>query len=172
MSAAPDEGPRGFADSFRSEMPRLVLFVMHLGADLSEARDIAQDAFVSALPRWPSIEHPAAYLRTTASREYIRRSSSAAREQPTAEVPDVIANPDALVAKVEFRDQEIRVLVAIRRLPPRQRQVFAWTLDGFTPTEIAHILNVSAGAVRASLLKARRELQRSLLIGQGGEGCE
>jgi RNA polymerase sigma-70 factor (ECF subfamily) len=151
-------------------MPRLVLFVIHLGADLSEAHDIAQEAFVSALPRWSSIERPTAYLRTTANREYIRRSCATTRERPMAEVPDVIANPDPSVAKVEFRDQEIRVLDAVRKLPPRQRQVIAWTLDGFTPAEIADILKVSSGAVRGSILKARRELQLTLHVGRGGEG--
>jgi RNA polymerase sigma-70 factor (ECF subfamily) len=150
-------------------MPRLVLFVIYLGADLNEARDIAQEAFVSALPRWLSIKHPAAYLRKTASREYMRRSYTSVREQLMADVPDVVANPDALVATVEFSDQETRVFDAVRRLPPRQRQVIAWTLDGFTPAEIADILNVSPGAVRGSLLKARRELQQRL---QGGEECE
>jgi RNA polymerase sigma factor (sigma-70 family) len=159
-----------FASFYMSEMPALVAFTMRLGADLNEAHDIAQEAFVNAFPRWLNIAHPRAYLRTSASREFIRRSCNAIREKSVADVPDMLAMPDLSVAKVEFRDQEVRVFQAITGLPERQRQVIAWTLDGFTPAEISAILGVSAGAVRGSLLKARRELKVKLNIAEGGDG--
>ena len=44
----------------------------------------------------------------------------------------------------------------LRALPPRQRQVFALTIEGWTPTEIADMLGIDPAAVRASLKKARR----------------
>ncbi|WP_331767827.1 sigma factor-like helix-turn-helix DNA-binding protein [Embleya sp. NBC_00896] len=40
--------------------------------------------------------------------------------------------------------------------PPRQRQVLAWTLAGFTPSEIAQELGLTSDAVRANLMKGRR----------------
>jgi RNA polymerase sigma-70 factor (ECF subfamily) len=158
-----------FEEYYMREMPKLVAFTMRLGANLSEAADIVQQAFVNAYPQWSVILHPGSYLRTSASREYIRRSYGTIRETPVAELPDTAAAPDLSVAKVEFRDQEIRVFRAINSLPARQRQVIAWTLDGFTPTEIGRILGISAGAVRVSLLKARRELKVRLNITQGGD---
>ena len=54
-----------FAEFYMAEMPRLVAFIMRFGAGLSEANDIAQQAFVNAYPRWPTIRRPAAYLRTS-----------------------------------------------------------------------------------------------------------
>jgi RNA polymerase sigma factor (sigma-70 family) len=157
-----------FAGFYMTEMPKLVGFTMRLGADLSEANDIAQQAFVNAYPRWLTIGHPRAYLRSSVSREFIRRRCNTIRESPVAELPDAAATPDLSVAKVEFRDQEIRIFQAINALPARQRQVITWTLDGFTPTEISRILEIPAGAVRGSLLKARRELKTRLNITQGG----
>jgi RNA polymerase sigma-70 factor (ECF subfamily) len=63
--------------------------------------------------------------------------------------------------------EQARVLQVLRLLPYRQRQVMAWTYDGYTPAEIATFLNLDAGAVRASLHKARETLKRQL-IGEGG----
>jgi len=158
-----------FEEFYMSEMPKLAAFAMRLGANLSEAADIAQQAFVNAYPRWSTILHPAAYLRIAASREFIRRSCATIRETPVAELPDTAAIPDLSVAKVEFRDQEVRVFQAINCLPARQRQVIAWTLDGYMPAEISSILGISAGAVRGNLLKARRQLKVRLKIAQGGD---
>jgi RNA polymerase sigma-70 factor (ECF subfamily) len=50
----------------------------------------------------------------------------------------------------------------IEQLPPRQRQVLAWTYDGATPTEIAEALQISPDAVRANLHKARAAMRRIL----------
>lgn len=157
-----------FAGFYMTEMPKLVAFTIRLGADLSEARDIAQQVFVNAYPRWQTINHPQAYLRSSASREFIRRRCGTIRESPVAELPDAAAMPDLSVAKVEFHDQEIHVFQAINSLPPRQRQVITWTLDGFTPAEISRILQIPAGTVRGSLFKARRELKIRLNFAQGG----
>lgn len=162
------EPPPDFAESFTEEMPSLIGFVIRLGTDPDEARDIAQQAFINAVPRWSLIENPRAYLRTVANREYIRRRRLTAPEMIMAEVPAMTAPPDPAMMKIEFRDQEMRIFDAIRRLPTRQREVIAWTIDGFEPDEIARMLGVSNGAVRGSLFKARRALRQALNISQGG----
>ncbi|MEU4344397.1 sigma factor-like helix-turn-helix DNA-binding protein [Nocardia sp. NPDC023852] len=63
---------------------------------------------------------------------------------------------DLEIAAWEQRHDILRVL---RELPPRQRQVMAWTLADYTPTEIASILPpLTPEAVRSSLRRARRNL--------------
>jgi RNA polymerase sigma factor (sigma-70 family) len=52
------------------------------------------------------------------------------------------------------------VLAALQELPPRQRQVMAWIIDGFGATEIARELGVSPESVRQSYAKARKNLGR------------
>jgi DNA-directed RNA polymerase specialized sigma24 family protein len=46
----------------------------------------------------------------------------------------------------------------MRLLPPRQRQVLAWTFDGFKPSEIAAELGLKPEVVRANLKKARHAI--------------
>ncbi|MFF4402264.1 sigma factor-like helix-turn-helix DNA-binding protein [Streptomyces sp. NPDC001480] len=70
----------------------------------------------------------------------------------TPEPTSLLARPDA-IAEWETRHDALPLL---RRLPPRQRQVLSWTLAGFTPTDIADHLGLSAETVRANLKKARR----------------
>jgi RNA polymerase sigma factor (sigma-70 family) len=53
-------------------------------------------------------------------------------------------------------EQRYDVLRLLDKLPPRQRQVLAWTYEGYTPTEIAEELRLTPEAVRANLYKARQ----------------
>ncbi|MET9444407.1 sigma factor-like helix-turn-helix DNA-binding protein [Streptomyces sp. NPDC006610] len=76
-------------------------------------------------------------------------------EEPVDEVPEptsLLARPDAIAEWEATHD----VLPVLRSLPPRQRQILAWTLAGFTPTDIAELLGLRAETVRANLMKARR----------------
>lgn len=158
-----------FTEFYRQNMPRLTLFIIRLGASFSEASDVAQQAFARAYPKWPSIHNHAAYLWSAAKNELIRRAASNLRETSVAELPDSATTPDLCVRKIEFHQEAISVIHAISSLPPRQREVMAFTLDGFTPKEIAEILGTSPGTVRGSLLKARRELRARLNITQGSD---
>jgi RNA polymerase sigma-70 factor (ECF subfamily) len=158
-----------FSEFYRQDMPKLIAFAMRLGADISEARDVAQQAFVNAYPKWPTIRHRGAYLRTAASRELARRSSNNRRETPVAELPESVETSGPSIEKVELDDEAIGVVRAINGLPGRQREVMAWVLDGYAPAEIAQILGITPGTVRGSLLKARRELKVRLSITQGGD---
>src|SRR5690606_29875874 len=89
------------------------------------------------------------------------RAITEVREEPAEQVPEptpLLPHPDAAM------DWELRhdLLPLLRTLPPRQRQVLAWTLSGFTPAEIAAELRMTSNAVSASLKKARRAATRYL----------
>jgi DNA-directed RNA polymerase specialized sigma24 family protein len=64
----------------------------------------------------------------------------------------LLARPDA----IEEWETRHDTLPMLRSLPPRQRQVLAWSLAGFTPGDIAEHLDLPADTVRANLRKARR----------------
>ena len=53
-------------------------------------------------------------------------------------------------------DQAQQVIAVLRALPPRQRQVLALTIDGWSPAEISELLGIGPAAVRSNLMKARR----------------
>jgi RNA polymerase sigma-70 factor (ECF subfamily) len=61
---------------------------------------------------------------------------------------------------VELEDLEQRhhILSLVRKLPPKQAQVMALTLDGATPAEIAVTLRCTSDQVRSNLRLARRKL--------------
>lgn len=147
-----------FASCYARELPGLVWFVMSLGAGAEAAADAAQSAFTDAFPVWPSIQHPHAWLRRVAQRAYYRR---AAREIPVESPPDR-PGPLPTASAAELHDEARAVHTALACLPPKQRQVMAWSIDGYSPAEIAAELAADPAAVRQNLAKARKNLKRRL----------
>jgi RNA polymerase sigma factor (sigma-70 family) len=149
-----------FADCYARDMAGLIWFVMSLGATAEVAADVAQSAFADAFPVWPTIRHPRAWLRRVAERGYYRRGS---RETPV-ESPPERPGPLPTASAAELRDEARTVLAALAALPPKQRQVMAWCVDGYSPAEIARELGADPAAVRQNLAKARKNLKQLLGI--------
>ncbi|MER5810054.1 sigma-70 family RNA polymerase sigma factor [Streptomyces sp. NPDC002033] len=142
-----------FSAFYRATVRPLVAFLINQGAGVHAAADIAQETMTNAYRRWSDLYEPRAWAYTVASRALLRRLSDVA-EDPVEEVPEptsLLARPDA-IAEWEARH---RVVPLLRSLPPRQRQVLAWTLAGFTPGDIADQLGLPNETVRANLRKAR-----------------
>jgi RNA polymerase sigma factor (sigma-70 family) len=152
-----------FVAGYAKELPSLVWFVMSLGASPHDAADVAQSAFVEAFPTWVAIRHPRAWLRQVAGRIYYRRLDRA--ELPLETIPEC-QGPISSATAVELRDEAQAVLAALADLPPKQRQVMAWSIDGFSPAEIASALGVDPASVRQNLAKARRNLKQNLGIAE------
>ncbi|MFL9658665.1 RNA polymerase sigma factor [Streptomyces sp. PB17] len=156
-----------FSAFYRATVRSLVGFLVNQGAGVHVAADIVQDTMLSAYERWDTIDHPRAWVHTVSSRTLLRRIASC-EEQPVEQVPEptsLLASPDAIEAWVAGHD----LLPLLRSLPPRQRQVLAWTLSGFTPGDIAEQLGMSDDAVRASLYKARRAVAGAMKAREEGQ---
>lgn len=143
-----------FSTFYRAMMSALVGFLVNQGASPPLATDIAQDTMMAAYRNWAEIRLPKPWVHTVASRALLRRITDT-REAPFAEIPEatsLLPEPD------RFAEWELRhdLQGLLMKLPPRQRQVLAWTFNGFTPSEIALQLGMTNDAVRASLRKARR----------------
>jgi RNA polymerase sigma-70 factor (ECF subfamily) len=165
--ARPTQPAVDFNAFYQEFVPTLVAFLLWQGAGLHDAADIAQDTMTRAYQYWERIEHPYAWARTVASRAYARRIASIEEEHPVDEVPET--SPllsDIDVAAFAERHVVLRVLAL---LPPRQRQVMAWTYDGYKPAEIAEELKIRPEAVRSNLRKARRALARHLATAEGAD---
>jgi len=154
-------GPRNveFAQFFRAEHSKLIRFVMAAGAGGDEAAEIAQVTFVKAFESWDVIRVPRAWIRRVAVNELTAARQAARRQTPHATLPDAPV-PVSTALAVELTEEARQVLAALRELPPRQRQVMAWIIDGFGATEIARELGVSPESVRQSYAKARKNLGR------------
>ncbi len=82
---------------------------------------------------------------------------ASAREEPAEHVPELTPLLPAASA-LDILEQRHVVLRLLNTLPSRQRQVLAWTLDGYSSTEVAAELAMKSAAVRANLKQARRAL--------------
>jgi RNA polymerase sigma-70 factor (ECF subfamily) len=146
----------GFNAFYREVARQLVGFLVLQGARLFDAADITQDTLCKAYQRWDELDAPRAWAFRVASRALVRKIASV-REDPIAEVPV----PSPLLrttADLDYWELQHDVIAALDQLPPRQRQVMAWTIYAYTPAEIASELAIKPATVRANLMKARRAL--------------
>ena len=135
------------------------------------AEDIAQDAFLILVRKWPDVRNhpcPKAWLYTVArhlafdtlrgrSREFLRE------EPPDQESAGGTDPSDSYNASAVVRD-------AVGKLPPRQREaVWLFYYQDFAQNEIATIMQIQRGAVGALLFQARKGLA-GLLGWPDGEG--
>jgi RNA polymerase sigma factor (sigma-70 family) len=148
-----------FAEFFRAEHKKLIRFVMAIGASGDEAAEIAQVTFFKAYEGWSGIRSPRAWIRRVAVNELTATRRAARRETPQATLPDAPV-PVSTALAAELTEEARQVLDALQALPPRQRQVTAWIIDGFGAVEIARELGVSPDSVRQSYAKARKNLGR------------
>lgn len=154
-----------FSAFYRMFVPTLVAFLIYQGARPADAAEIVQDTMTKAFQSWEQINHPQAWARRVASRGYARRIASIIEDPveapPEQRVPLLRTDTDA---DTLIERHEVLRLLAL--LPSRQRQVMAWTFDGYHPTDIAEELGMSSDAVRGSLFKARRALAAHLAAGK------
>lgn len=151
-----EETDREFSAFYRSGIRPLVAFLINQGATVHVAADIAQDAMTAAYRRWTDLRSPRAWVHTVASRALVRQFA-ALEEDLVDDLPEptsLLARPDDIAEWESLHT--LRPL--LESLPPRQRQVLAWTFAGFTPADIAtHVGGgLTAETVRANLKKARR----------------
>jgi RNA polymerase sigma factor (sigma-70 family) len=136
-----------FTEFFRAEHRKLIRFVMTLDANSDQAAEIAQATFFKALQAWGTIRNPLAWIRRVAVNELAAARRAAHREAPCATLPDAQVSLSAALA-VELGDEARRVLTVLATLPPKQREVMAWIIDGFSASEIARELGVRPDLVR------------------------
>lgn len=149
-----------FSSFYRRFVPILVAFLLWQGARLPDATDIVQDTMIKTYRRWPEIRQPEAWTRRVAYRAWIRRITKVV-EDPIADPPEhsCLRSPLTNVDEWEQRHEVLRLLDL---LPQRQREVMAWTLQGYSPAAIAYELGITSTVVRASLWKARHTLGKHL----------
>ncbi|QVI19689.1 sigma-70 family RNA polymerase sigma factor [Nocardia tengchongensis] len=169
-----DARPAEFDRFFRRYAPGLVGFLVVQGASIADANEIAQESMIEAYRDWTAIAYPASWIRVVASRKLRHRLKLAARESSLDlllagnEDQRLLSSGDEFTAEesLEAMLTNLDLHRFLQRLPQRQRQILAWTMQGYTPKEIADILHLSPEGVRSSLHKARDTL-RPLVAAEG-----
>lgn len=161
-----ETGTAGFDGFYGATARRIVRHGYALTGNITEAQDIAQEAFARAWQRWDSVrglDSPEAWVRRVATNlatsrfRRDRTARAAARYLIAADVPEISADTVALVA-------------ALRTLPERHRVVLVLHYLADLPVgQIAEELRCPVGSVKAWLSRGRGALAIALSDDTAGE---
>jgi RNA polymerase sigma-70 factor (ECF subfamily) len=156
-----DQGSgRSFEEFFAASYGRLVGLLFAFLHDQALAEDVVQDAFASALLRWPVLRgyhDPEAWVRTVAfrravdhHRRNVRHRRALLRLGPPSSLPPVDA-------------EHVDLVRALRRLPLAQREVLVLHyVAELAVDRVAAELRLPVGTVKSRLARGRAALAHHL----------
>ena len=152
-----------FDSFYATAAPSLQRLAVALTGDVHAASDLTQDVLVKLLRAWDRlhVDNPHAYARTMLVRQVAtsRRTGFLHRERPTAEV-----TPIGVVADfAELAAESDRLVAALRKLPPRQRQaVVLRYLEDLSTEQTAEAMGCSSGTVKRAAHDGLNSLRNQL----------
>jgi len=134
-----------------------------------DARDVTQEAFVKAYEHLDSFKENSRFytwfyrLLANHCKDFLRRKKT----RPEDSAPDLVENAVSLAANpreaVLHQELESEIYAALNRLPLQQRNAFTFRyLEGMNLEEIAEIMDLSGGAVKAHLWQAVQKMRKNL----------
>jgi len=152
----------GFEPFYVANYQQVVALATVLSGDRAEAEDLAQETFVVAHGRWEQLQrydNPAAWVRRVVSNKAV--SAHRRRRSETKGLRLLGARrPSGLPYGTEHRGE---LWAAVRELPDRQAQAVAlFYLGDRSVASVAELMELSEGAVKAHLSRARRTLASRL----------
>lgn len=150
--------PGSFDAFYSGEFPRMVDLAYALSGSRIAAEDLAQEGMLAAHANWDRVgvlDRPGAWVRRVvinkAASLYQRR---AAEFRALARLAPVRGS-----SFIRVDSETEHVWNEVRKLPRRQAQVVAlFYLDQMSVSEIAHVLEIAEGTVKAHLHQARETL--------------
>ncbi|PZG14849.1 RNA polymerase sigma factor [Nonomuraea aridisoli] len=137
----------------------LMKVVMMAGATQEEADDAVGMTMLDLWRRWPKIDDPKRYsCRAVVSNFYKRRNTDRKEAERLLSTQKPSAEGDWDAQLTLWEDQEW-VEQMLDRLPPAQREIMAYYLEGMTGSEIATYLDKKAPTIRKNLQFARDRLK-------------
>ncbi|MGY1745968.1 RNA polymerase sigma factor [Blastococcus sp. SYSU D00695] len=150
---------------FREAYGRAVAVLTRLLGDIDTAEEAVQDAFVTALQRWPVDgvpRSPAGWIVTTARHraiDRVRRESTRTQRYVQAAL---LAGPDPQPEEGAVRDDRLRMLFTCCHpaLAPAARVALTLRLvGGLTTAEVAHAFGVPEPTMAQRLVRAKAKIR-------------
>jgi len=147
-------------------------FAYRLTGNESDARDLAQDAFIRVYKAWRSFQPGTSFLSwiyrivTNLYRDELRRRKGRFQEEiPEDNAPQEFAGqrPLAVTPIEDYVERQLSepLSLALAQLSAEQRQVVVLAdIEEYSYQEIAEIMGCSIGTVRSRLHRARALLRR------------
>jgi RNA polymerase sigma factor (sigma-70 family) len=159
--------PDAFAALFDEHAQAVYRYAVGLSGNWSAAEEVVSLTFLEAWRLRQTIKPDGGSLRPwllgiavnvtrNQTRAARRHRAAISRLPPPPGLPDFA---DELTARLDDRDTLSAVRAAVRRLPPRQRDVLICVWSGLDSAEAAQALGVPEGTVRTRLMRARRRLR-------------
>ena len=157
-------GGRNFEEFFAASYGRLVGLLFAFLHDRAQAEDAVQDAFASALLRWPVVRgyhDPEAWVRKVAFRRAIDHHRRTARQLRTL----LRLGPPPSLPPVGA--EHVDLVRALRKLPVTQREVLVLHYVAELAVErVAAELGLPVGTVKSRLARGRAALAHHLELGE------
>jgi RNA polymerase sigma-70 factor, ECF subfamily len=147
-------------------------YVLRMVGDRDRAADIAQDTFIKAFRKLDSLTDDASVrswiyrIATNTAidemrrRRFVVRPSTDEDDRPAFDVADHRPDPEAQVMNNTLDE---RIQRALLRLRPNHRQCLVLSdLEDMSAQQIGEVMDMSYGAVRTLLCRARGEMRKAL----------
>ena len=171
---------RAFEQLVREESPRLYRMIFRIIKNEDEARSVLQETFLQAYVRLSTFRgdsklttwiysiglNLARAKRREASKVRVLDHSEIEALEPQFAHGNYLKNPKEWDAglRLEHKERKRVIHEAIQRLPEQyQTIVNLRDINGLTTEDVALLLNISHGAVRVRLHRARRALKKLLV---------
>lgn len=155
-----------FEELYRTHADRVYALCLRMSGDRVEAIELAQDVFVRAWEKLDRLERGSdagAWLWRLATNVVLNNRRSRRRRiarVTNVEQPSDLERPDL---RTPMPVRKLSFDAAVARLPERARAVFVlYDVEGYDHGEIAAMLGVAEGTVRAHLHRARALMREAL----------
>ncbi len=156
------------AEAFHAEWGRVVATLVRLTGDWDLAEECAQDAFATALERWPRDgipRRPGVWLTTVARNRAVDRARrQRLGDSKTLEVAVMTAGADDEATTEEVPDDRLRLMFTCCHPAlsfEAQVALTLRTLAGMTTPEIAHAFLVPEATMAQRLVRAKRKIRHA-----------
>ena len=149
------------------QLPPLYRFCLHLTRNPHLAEDLAQDTMLKAWnhrKRLRKEQEARPWLFTIARNTWLDdRRRARVQKRSTRRLGQTLPAQEECDPQPEAEEHLQAVLNAIQELPDRQRDVlFLCDREGLSHKNVATVLDVSTGAVKASLSLARKRIREQV----------